>query len=555
MSADPRISHTVFPSGEIAIVRLLIEEHADQFATLRLDRDAHAPNERMELMMSALQALRLGAGPGWISVGEHDVSLGLKLPEFGPKHRLRRRQGSVCFTDSLIEGVEVDLRIVRYPSLDRWHQTQDQESENRQAMNPRIPCSAAHLLAIVTTVAMIECGDAGNLQPLPIDPAVEDSLPGRGDVLQSKLSPPPDRELPSGWRRWLEPLPEPVFEAALAVDDGWVAVVGGFDTSMHSVPYVQVHHPQDGWLPIAAQMKEPRAQHAMIQLSSGEWFICGGVSGTANRDPVALATCEIIRLNIAGSQVADSLDEPIARPTIHRLSRGRIAVVGGHHVHVFDETVRRWIRPIGLQDQREAHASVALDDHRLLVVGGDAHGLIEEVNLDDPASISRAWPATLDIHIERPAAALLADGRVLLVGGYSPVYRETLYDTWILDPRRQSICRGPVLPDRRGACAVMIRASECQAYIMGGEWRAGDRRGEANLNLVIRPEDRFPIWRVRPLPAPNYASAWVDLNGLLGVIGGYRFVPPDSVAADQPAGPLVEARSWLGWVGLETGGD
>jgi hypothetical protein len=527
VATDPGIGDAVVLGGEGVIVAGALEEDADELVAERLSGDAHALDEGVELVMGAFEAIGLLAGPVGVGLGEHDVAAGLVWGEAGADGGTggfegravgRERFGVVARGDGQGDG-----RSVRYL---RWRRGVAGGHERGY------PCGTEpsmkkrfHIVQIVVSAMLVQQAWGDELDPFLLEPPGE----AAPTAPSAPVTPTADkRRLPtviSSWSKWLKTeMAEPVFDATAGEDGGWVAVVGGFDRGLKAVPYVQLHHREDGWIPIASQLKEARARHAMVRLKDGSWFVCGGVKGSIGGGLEALASCEIVRLPVAGSVEAPPMDEPVGRPTAHLLKDGRVAVAGGSRVKVFDPETMGWGEAVGLRHARADQASVLLKSGTMLVIGGDERGTIEAIDWRSGNPVAELWEAGLGSAISRCAAAELADGRVVVVGGFDAETGRTVSSTWVLDPETKRVKAGPRLPLERGVAGAQVSARGGEAQILGGEWREGLARGEAGAALVVRVDEREAVWRLKGMPTALCAGAWVTLRGEAAVVGGYRFV-------------------------------
>jgi hypothetical protein len=114
------------------------------------------------------------------------------------------------------------------------------------------------------------------------------------------------------------------------------------------------------------------------------------------------------------------------------------------------------------EDRRVYHASVALSDGRVLVVGGTNKQweFVASAELYDPQSGRWTPTDSLDYTVIKPTAVALSSGHVLLTGGIR--YDEQAQDgritphTRLYDPIAGRWVRGPDLHDARVGHATML---------------------------------------------------------------------------------------------------
>lgn len=209
--------------------------------------------------------------------------------------------------------------------------------------------------------------------------------------------------------------------------DGRVLVAGGW-TDNPSTPSTEIFDPATGQFSRANPMFVRRYRHASVTLPDGRVAVVGGYT-LANR---AVAAVEIYDPGTGGWQSAGTLMEGRGDTPALLLPDGRIFVAGGANseneavssVEIFDlstaspRVVARLPRPV------EFHNPVLLRDGRVLIAGGvalyDASTREDQVPslIFNPATAELAPAGPMVMHRDSAGAALLGDGRVLLVGGY-----------------------------------------------------------------------------------------------------------------------------------------
>ncbi len=205
-----------------------------------------------------------------------------------------------------------------------------------------------------------------------------------------------------------------------------------------------------------------------------------------------------------------------------------------------------------LLSPRDGHVAAALADGSVIVVGGfRAEGeppLATAETLDPEAE---AWQPTGPLKVGRGghAAAVLGDGRVLVAGGWigSQTYTDS---TEIYNPTTRRFARGPDLPRAVDGLAA-ASLPDGSVLIAGGQMRPEVATGAAAL---IQPDGS--LRQVGPLSQPRFKHAMVSLpTGEVLVIGGtdndHRLLASTEVFDPRTntfrAGPsLVNGRYKLG---------
>lgn len=223
------------------------------------------------------------------------------------------------------------------------------------------------------------------------------------------------------------------------------------------------------------------------------------------------------------------MSSPRAAHAAVTLGDGRVALIGGcvldgcdpgpgsQTVDLFDPRTNG-IAPGGtLMKARVGAAAVALADGRVLIAGGwSGRRTTASVELYDPASRSSVEIGELRRPRADIVAVTLADGRVALIGGMGD--QAASGDVEIFDPRTQRLSAGPSLIDPRAAAAG-VRLSDGRVLVIGGGAGAGRPAPSA---LVEMADASLTAWAtIRPLNQPRYKHAAVALgDGRALVVGG-----------------------------------
>ena len=207
------------------------------------------------------------------------------------------------------------------------------------------------------------------------------------------------------------------------------------------------------------------------------------------------------------------------------LPAGDLLVAGGCHVDgcgaatssAFVLSGTTVSRVEDLDEARDAHAAVPLADGRVLVVGGfaaEGSAPLASAEIFDPSS--GRWTTTGSLALGRGghAAALLGDGRVLVAGGW--VGPSTYTDsTEIFDPATGSFTPGPRLPQASDGLAAASLGDGC-ALVVGGH--VGEQVASAQAAEVCPDETLTPV---ESLATGRYKHGAVVLeSGEVLVVGG-----------------------------------
>jgi hypothetical protein len=176
-------------------------------------------------------------------------------------------------------------------------------------------------------------------------------------------------------------------------------------------------------------MKIAREAHRATLLNNGKVLITGGISPEWPRQKLA----EIYDPATGAFSPAGEMITSRADHTATLLANGQVLLGAGstgrsineavtETAELFDPATNRFITTGDLAVPRHKHAAVRLRDGKVLVIGGAdsrLRGFYNSAELYDPATgkFSPTGGMSLARYKIRDAAALLADGRVLIAGG------------------------------------------------------------------------------------------------------------------------------------------
>jgi hypothetical protein len=219
---------------------------------------------------------------------------------------------------------------------------------------------------------------------------------------------------------------------ATLLSDGRVLIVGGYDPAGERLPTAELYDPETQRFSLTGSMAAARADHTATLLDDGRVLIVGGTGAGFT----FLATAELYDPSSEKFVPTGPMSVPRESATATRLADGRVLVAGGHagrhediHVYataeLFDLRTGRFRRVGDMVTPRHKHDAVLLADGRVLIVGGsdarDDLGLFDPAEIFDPATESFLADATLHAarYKMRGTTVVLADGQALICCGTS----------------------------------------------------------------------------------------------------------------------------------------
>ncbi len=213
---------------------------------------------------------------------------------------------------------------------------------------------------------------------------------------------------------------------ATLLSSGKVLVVGGatLDTILASA---ELYDPARNAWSAAGPLAQPRTYHTATLLVSGKVLVVGGVNG-----PSPLASAELYDPVANTWTSAGSIGTPRTRHTSITLDSGKVLVAFGTSgangtnplttTMLYDPPTNTWSAGSNASSARSYHAILRLPNGNLLASGGLGAGNAPLSSSTAYAQASGSWIGPIGA-MATPRLAfpltLLADGKVLAVGGYA----------------------------------------------------------------------------------------------------------------------------------------
>lgn len=223
--------------------------------------------------------------------------------------------------------------------------------------------------------------------------------------------------------------------SATVLADGTILVAGGYTDGMRRLASAERFDPRTRRSTPVADMRSPRMSHTATRLADGRVLVAGG---SDSRDSVT-ATLEVFDPASAGFSPAGTLRKARHKHAAIRIG-DEVLIIGGAGIpestgHYTETEV--WTAAAGntapgphLREGRYKFLDsvVPLPAGRVLVAGGGTHAEI----LSPDRSAFRQIARPIGKRLAFATATPLADGRVLVLGGYDPDIRVS-NGAWVLE--------------------------------------------------------------------------------------------------------------------------
>ncbi len=268
---------------------------------------------------------------------------------------------------------------------------------------------------------------------------------------------------------------------ATLLENGQVLVVGGHGGQRVGFASPELFDPATGWSP-ASVTSQGREEHTATLLLDGHVLVAGGFIDPDRRSLNSRPTneAEVYDSSTNMWSPTGSMAEVRGMHTATLLRDGRVLVVGGSaglaeglsevvlaSAELYDPAIGTWSEAASMAEGRARHAATLLADGRVLVLGGErlvpgdepdtiVDSPITSVEVYDPSSNS--WSSAGSMSGERvDTATLLQDGRVLVVGEEGdPQQDRDLSSVEVYDPSTGTWSKAAPMENEGGAVAATL---------------------------------------------------------------------------------------------------
>lgn len=273
-------------------------------------------------------------------------------------------------------------------------------------------------------------------------------------------------------------------------------------------------------------MARQRAAHTSTLLPDGKVLLAGGFAGDEN----SIASAELFDLATGMFTPAGEMNAPRAGHTATLLSTGKVLIAGGYNgnylssAELYDPVARTFTSTSRMVTARNGHVAILLPNGKVLLAGGVGVGwtFLADAELYDPATNTFTATGNMLAARESHTATLLANGKVLVTGGHRGRRAAiTIYSSAeIYDPAtgRFSVT-GDMTRIRHKHEAVLL--ADGRVLILGGADKRDGRPAYASAEIYNPSRGTFTATANMNLPRYKLQGTAVLLNnGKVLVAGG-----------------------------------
>lgn len=217
-----------------------------------------------------------------------------------------------------------------------------------------------------------------------------------------------------------------VAHASEKKSDHEILIFGGYTSDLTELPAssIEIFNLDKKEFNFFANMKTPRADHKVLRLNNNTILIFGGLSY-----PNYVSEIEIFNPATKISSVAGTLTKPRINFTFHKVSDGRIFIIGGFYneLNVFREHIKlvevldqtgNVIHSFNLSTNRSRHTSILTNDDKIIVYGGENEsGFVETVEIINTTNYSIASTSLNGFPLCSFCQSVLFNTRIIVTGG------------------------------------------------------------------------------------------------------------------------------------------
>jgi len=242
---------------------------------------------------------------------------------------------------------------------------------------------------------------------------------------------------------------------ATMLSNGKVLIAGGMEQNGVWLDSAELYDPAKGRFSLIGKMSARRAGATATLLPNGKVLIAGGTDGSGKN----LASAEIYDPDTNTFSATGSMSFRRGHAIAVLLKTGKVLIAGGSaagdddqlaSAEIYDPLDGRFLPTGSMHGPRSAFTAVRLKDGKVLVAGGLSggqypyHKVEATAEVYDPLAGRFTLTGEMSVPRYKQGAALLPDGKVLIVGGSNEDGRQQRFSsTEIFDPQMNAFQPGP----------------------------------------------------------------------------------------------------------------
>jgi hypothetical protein len=318
---------------------------------------------------------------------------------------------------------------------------------------------------------------------------------------------------------------------ATLLENNKVLIAGGMERNGVWLDSAELYDPASGQFMPAGPMHARRAGATATLLPDGKVLIAGGNDETGK----SLASAEIYDPVSNTFSATGSLGTARGHAIALLLKTGKVLIAGGSAsgdddqlatAELYDPRTGYFMPAGSMHARRSYFTAVALDDGRVLVAGGlsggqyPRHKVEATAEIYDPQTDRFTPTAGMSTPRYKQGAALLPDGKVLIVGGSNEDGRQnTFSSTEVFDPQTSRFSPGPHMKfPRFKLLSGVVALPDGRVLLAGGAERP---------EIYDSTRSSFTPLSGEPLDGFLFSTATLLHDGRVLLVNGYGHHPVD----------------------------